>query len=267
MLQANSPTGNPRRIRIDPPHSRNGKPIAASSPGPYIVFKSVIDRILAVCLLALSSPVILVAMAVVKLTSRGPALYTQVRVGRNGREFVIYKIRTMTTDSEKKSGPCWCKPNDPRITPIGRILRSTHIDELPQLWNVIRGDMSLVGPRPERPEFMPELVQAVPHYRDRLQVRPGMTGLAQVQLPPDTDISSVRRKLAYDLYYVRNCSLFLDLQILLATLSYLLRIPFALSQRMLRIPSGRIVEESYEGLAAQASAFVAVTARPKLRSV
>ena len=106
-----------------------------------------------------------------------------MRLGKNGRPFRLHKIRTMRHDCEKATGPRWAVPGDPRITPLGRFLRQTHLDELPQLWNVLRGEMSLVGPRPERPEFVPDLEQAIPHYRDRLLVRPGVTGLAQVQLP------------------------------------------------------------------------------------
>src|SRR5439155_12868491 len=122
--------------------------------------------------------VTLLSMLLVKLTSRGPALYTQTRLGRNGRPFTIYKLRTMQHRCESLTGARWSTPGDPRITPVGRFLRKTHLDELPQLWNVLRGDMALVGPRPERPEFVPQLEQAVPHYRDRLLVRPGVSGLA-----------------------------------------------------------------------------------------
>ena len=132
---------------------------------------------------------------------------------RDGRPFTLFKIRTMAHDCEKASGARWSTPGDPRITRVGAFLRKTHLDELPQLWNVLRGDMSLVGPRPERPEFTPLLEQVVPHYRDRLAVRPGVTGLAQVQLPADTDLDSVRRKLAYDLYYIRHLNGWLDLRL------------------------------------------------------
>ena len=181
----------------------------------------------------------------VKLTSSGPAFYWQTRTGKNGRLFTIYKLRTMYHNCESASGPRWSTPGDARITPLGHILRRTHIDELPQLWNVVRGDMALVGPRPERPEFIPGLAQALPHYPDRLLVRPGMTGLAQVQLPPDTDLDSVRRKLAYDLYYVRHVSVWLDSRVLAGTLFYLLRLPLDLLPRLRLVPQRRIIEESY----------------------
>ena len=131
---------------------------------------------------------------------------------------------------------------------MGKFLRRTHLDELPQLWNVIRGDMSLIGPRPERPEFVPGLQQAIPHYTDRLLVRPGVTGLAQVQLPADTDLESVRRKLAYDLYYVRQISFWLDLRILVCTAFNVLGVPFHVLRDMFRMPSRFQVERAYRKL-------------------
>ena len=133
--------------------------------------------------------------------------------------------------------------NDPRITPIGRFLRRTSLDELPQLWNVLRGEMSLIGPRPERPEFVPGLARAVSRYLDRLLVRPGVTGLAQVQLPADTDVESVRRKLTYDLYYIDHMSFWLDLRLVLGTAFKVVHVPFAVSQKLLRLPDCRVVEE------------------------
>ena len=122
-----------------------------------------------------------------------------------------------THDCERATGPQWAKARDPRATPLGRVLRATHLDELPQLWNVVRGEMSLVGPRPERPEFVRELERVIPNYRERLRVRPGITGLAQVQLPPDEDLAGVTRKVAYDVYYVERISPWLDLRILMGT--------------------------------------------------
>jgi lipopolysaccharide/colanic/teichoic acid biosynthesis glycosyltransferase len=197
----------------------------------------------------LSLPLILVMIALVKLTSRGPAFYAQVRSGRGGRPFRLYKIRTMLPDCEARTGPQWPSPGDPRVTPLGRFLRRTHLDELPQLWNVLRGEMSLIGPRPERPEFVVELEKVVPRYRDRLLVRPGITGLAQVQLPADTDVESVRRKVACDLYYLRHLGLGLDLRILVATAFGLTGVPFAVSRALLRIPGGEPVQSAYRELA------------------
>jgi lipopolysaccharide/colanic/teichoic acid biosynthesis glycosyltransferase len=208
------------------------------------------DRVLAVVLMVLTSPLVLLAVVLVKLTSRGPAFYRQTRLGLNGRPFPLYKIRTMYDNCESYSGPRWSTPGDTRVIPVGHFLRTSHLDELPQLWNLLRGDMSLVGPRPERPEFAPHLERVLPHYRDRLLVRPGLSGLAQVQLPPDTDLSSVRRKLACDLYYVQHLSLWLDLRIMAATVAYLARVPVDWSRRLLGVPGGEPVEHAYRQLAA-----------------
>src|SRR5206468_10815773 len=139
-----------------------------------------------------------VLMLLVRATSRGPAIFKQVRLGRGGRPYALYKIRSMAHDCERLTGPRWATAKDPRVTPLGRFLRRSHLDELPQLWNVIRGEMSLVGPRPERPEFVARLERQVPGYRERLGILPGITGLAQVQLPPDEDLDHVRRKVACD---------------------------------------------------------------------
>src|SRR3954471_12705663 len=148
----------------------------------YPACKRAVEFTAALALLALTAPLLLLAALLIKLTSRGPAFYTQTRVGLGGRPFTIYKLRTMIHKAESLTGPRWSLPGDPRVTRFGQFLRLTHLDELPQLWNVLRGDMSLIGPRPERPEFVPELEQALPGYRKRLAVRPGVTGLAQVQL-------------------------------------------------------------------------------------
>ncbi len=164
--------------------------------------KAAVDFPLAAVLLLVLSPVILLALLAVKLTSRGPALYTQARVGRGGRVFTIYKVRTMYHECESLTGPRWSMPGDPRITPVGRLFRALHVDELPQLWNVLKGDMALVGPRPERPEICKQLRQVIPGYDKRHAVRPGITGFAQVHLPPDSNLRSVRNKVAYDRFYI-----------------------------------------------------------------
>jgi lipopolysaccharide/colanic/teichoic acid biosynthesis glycosyltransferase len=182
----------------------------------YEPVKLILDFLLAVVLLVVLSPVILLSLILVRMTSRGAAIYTQRRVGRDGKPFTILKIRSMYLDSEI-DGATWCVPGDRRITPIGRFLRWSHMDELPQLINVIRGEMSLIGPRPERPEIIAKIEYSLPHYRQRLAVRPGLTGLAQVLQPPDTDLASVRRKLNYDLYYVDRMNLWLDLRISIGT--------------------------------------------------
>jgi lipopolysaccharide/colanic/teichoic acid biosynthesis glycosyltransferase len=200
------------------------------------------DCCLAGSLLVLTAPIILGAMVLVKLTSPGPALYSQTRLGLNRRRFTIYKIRSMTHNCEAQTGAQWAVRNDPRVTFVGKILRVTHIDELPQLWNVLRGDMSLVGPRPERPEIIQRVEPLVPGYAARLAVRPGVTGLAQVQLPPDTDIESVRRKVLYDAYYAGVASLWLDLRLMAATLVKMVGLPFGVSRVLLWLPSAPQVE-------------------------
>ena len=169
--------------------------------------KAAADVALAALLLAPAIPLMIVTSLLVRLTSRGPALYI----------FTLYKIRTMVHDCESLTGPRWSMPGDPRITPLGKVLRRLHLDELPQLFNVLQGDMSLVGPRPERPEIVKKLRHAVPGYDRRHTVKPGITGFAQIHLPPDSCIRSVKNKLAYDLFYLRNRSPRLELYILVAT--------------------------------------------------
>ncbi len=175
------------------------------------------DFVLAALMLVPALPLIAACVALVRLTSRGPAIYTQARVGRGGAVFTLYKIRTMYFDCERLTGPTWCKPGDARITPVGRVLRKLHLDELPQLFNVLKGEMSLVGPRPERPEIVARLREQVVGYDRRHAVRPGITGFAQIHLPPDSCLRSVRNKLVYDLFYVRHRFVRMELFILLAT--------------------------------------------------
>jgi lipopolysaccharide/colanic/teichoic acid biosynthesis glycosyltransferase len=218
------------------------------SSGWYLPAKTAAEFVFALVLLVLTAPLLLVGILLVKLTSRGPALYSQTRVGRHGRPFVLYKLRTMIHESEGLTGPCWSKPGDSRITAVGRWLRRTHIDELPQLWNILRGDMSLIGPRPERPEFVPRLEEAIPLYRARLTVRPGLTGLAQVQLPPDTDLESVRLKLAYDLYHLQHATWWLDLRIHLATGLHMLGVPFTVIRKVFAFADRTTVEQYYDAL-------------------
>jgi lipopolysaccharide/colanic/teichoic acid biosynthesis glycosyltransferase len=202
----------------------------------------VLDMVVGFASLLVAAPLMGLAILAVRLTSRGPAVYTQTRLGRYGRPFVMFKIRSMTHDCERRSGVQWSVRGDARVTWVGRILRKTHIDELPQLVNIVRGEMSLVGPRPERPEIVQTLEQVLRTYRGRLSVRPGLTGLAQVQLPPDTDLESVRRKLRYDLHYVAVGSLSLDLRLLVSTAFHIVRLPFAVSRWLLWLPGEPEVE-------------------------
>ncbi len=186
-------------------------------PSRYFRWKGILDRVLAAALLIPGLPLIGLLVLLVRLTSRGPGLYRQVRVGQGGRTFKIYKIRTMALDAEAGTGPTWSGEDDPRITAVGRVLRKLHLDELPQLFNVLKGEMSLVGPRPERPEFVHVLAKEIPGYVNRLTVPPGVTGLAQINLPPDTDLDSVRRKLVLDLEYGKRAGVLLDTRMLLCT--------------------------------------------------
>jgi lipopolysaccharide/colanic/teichoic acid biosynthesis glycosyltransferase len=183
-------------------------------PG-YPWIKRIAEIILAAVLLILLWPLILVSMVAVWISSPGSPLYSQRRLGFRGRPIVIYKIRTMYADCERATGAVWSVPDDARVTTVGRFLRKTHLDELPQLFNVVRGDLSLIGPRPERPEIVAKLEPVVPHYSRRLEIRPGLTGLAQVLQPPDTDVGSVRRKLELDLLYIERGGPIMDLRILL----------------------------------------------------
>jgi lipopolysaccharide/colanic/teichoic acid biosynthesis glycosyltransferase len=211
--------------------------------GWYEVGKTSLDFIAAGILVLLSLPFVLVSALIVRLTSHGPAFYTQMRLGRHGKPYVIYKLRSMYHDCERHSGIRWSSSNDSRVTPFGWFLRRSHIDELPQLWNVLRGEMSLIGPRPERPELVVSLEKALPCYRDRLLVKPGLTGLAQIQLPPDTDIESVRKKLALDRVYVHKRSLWLDLRIYVATVFYLGGMSFDTVGRWFALPSNLVDEK------------------------
>ncbi len=215
----------------------------------YVRCKTVLEFAVGLLLLILAAPLILVAGLLVRLTSRGPMFYTQRRVGRHGRIFTIYKIRTMVHDCESLTGPRWAIPGDPRVIRVGQFLRRTHLDELPQLVNVLRGDMGLIGPRPERPEFLPDLEHALPSYRSRLNVRPGVTGLAQVKLAPDTDLNSVRRKLAYDLHYVEHVSFWLDLRILICTGLKVIGDPGRFLRYFRLVPAGESIERGIELIA------------------
>jgi lipopolysaccharide/colanic/teichoic acid biosynthesis glycosyltransferase len=217
------------------------------------ITKRAFDLILAFGMLLFLSPLLLITWCAVRLTSPGAAIYSQTRVGLNrrseqeksnrrqldrevsagpeerrrigmdrrqtcnyGRPFTIYKLRTMRMDAEI-SGAQFAQENDPRITPIGRFLRRTRIDELPQLWNILRGDMSLIGPRPERPEFMEQLSDQIPGYLDRLGLKPGLSGVAQILNGYDNEVEGFRRKVGYDLLYLQNCCVQNDLKILLRT--------------------------------------------------
>jgi sugar transferase (PEP-CTERM system associated) len=168
--------------------------------------------------LLLAAPVMLAAALAVRLTSTGPVFYSQHRVGQHGRVFVLYKFRSMHSGAERETGPVWAASDDVRITPVGRFMRRTRVDELPQLWNVLRGDMSVVGPRPERPEFVQGLTREIPFYGQRHVVKPGLTGWAQVRYSYGNTVEAAMEKLQYDLFYIKNMSLGLDLFIMFKTI-------------------------------------------------
>ena len=173
-------------------------------------------------LLLLTLPLLLLACLLIIIESPGPVLYRQQRVGLGGRPFVLLKLRSMCTDAEKDGAPRWAKTGDPRVTRVGKFIRRARIDELPQLWNVLHGDMSFVGPRPERPAFVDDFCQQIPFYAERHCVKPGITGWAQTNYPYGASLEDARNKLSYDLYYAKNHGLFLDLIILLQTIRVIL---------------------------------------------
>ena len=177
-------------------------------------FYDIVFSLIGLTIFAVLLPFLIIA---IKLDSKGPILFKQNRVGRGGRIFSLYKLRSMQRDAEKNSGPIWAEKNDPRVTRVGNILRKTRLDELPQLWNVLKGDMSIVGPRPERPEFYAMLSRQIPFYRTRLVTKPGLTGWAQIRYRYGSSVDDALKKLQYDLYYIRHKSLMLDLIIMART--------------------------------------------------
>jgi exopolysaccharide biosynthesis polyprenyl glycosylphosphotransferase len=183
-----------------------------------IAVQSVYSFLFGVVGLVCSAPVMLAVAVAVKCSSRGPIFYRQKRVGLNGKLFTLYKFRSMYVDAEQRTGAVWATKDDPRITPLGRILRKFRLDELPQFFNVARGDMSIVGPRPERPEFVEMLAARIPYYRQRLAVKPGITGWAQINHKYGDSELDAMLKLEYDLYYIKHIALALDFYIIFHTL-------------------------------------------------
>ena len=226
---------------------------------------------LAVLLGVAALPVVVVASLLIRATSRGPVFYTQVRVGLGGRLFRIVKLRTMTHNCEAASGATWSAGRaDPRVTAVGRVLRRLHLDELPQLWNVIRGDMALVGPRPERPEILAVLEADIPRVRDRLAVPPGVTGLAQIQQPADLTLDCVRRKLVYDRLYAERRSVWLDLRIVFGTVVYLAGASYDRVRKVAGLPAPALavtdVSAELTLLADDTAEVPALPARPLTRA-
>ncbi len=184
--------------------------------------KITMDYTISILVLLLFSPIWIIVGIVIKVDSKGNVFYTQSRVGKGGKVFNLFKFRSMIRDAEKHSGAVWADEKDERITCIGSFLRKSRIDEIPQLLNVIKGEMSIVGPRPERPEFMEALTERHPFYQKRLIIKPGITGWSQVKMEYDTDIDRVEHKLTYDFFYIENQSIFLDLEILARTIKVVL---------------------------------------------
>ena len=188
----------------------------------FRIVRRVVSIFISLVGLILALPLLPLIMLAIRLDSQGPVLYRQTRVGKNGRTFHVVKFRTMRTDAEALSGPQWAGNNDPRVTRIGRFLRSSRLDEIPQLWCVLRGDMAFVGPRPERPEFVEWLSREIPYYNVRHMVRPGLTGWAQVKYKYGSTVEDAREKLQYDLFYIKNASIGLDLLIMFQTIKTVL---------------------------------------------
>jgi sugar transferase (PEP-CTERM system associated) len=211
--------------RVSTRELRPSQLIFSAELGPQprsLAFQSIYSRLLGIVGLLLTLPLMLLVAIAVRLTSTGPVLFRQKRVGLNGDAFVLYKFRSMRMDAEAKTGAVWATRDDPRVTPIGRWLRRLRLDELPQLLNVVRGEMSIVGPRPERPEFVRTLSEQIPFYRQRHCVRPGVTGWAQINYKYGETLEDTIVKLEYDLYYIKNLSPSLDAYILFHTLKVML---------------------------------------------
>lgn len=204
-----------------------GLPLIEVLPEPMQAWeqslKRLIDFVVSFMVLVVGLPVWILIALIIRLTSPGQAIYRQRRIGQKGREFTMYKFRTMRENAEAATGPVWATEDDPRYTPVGRWLRKTRIDEVPQFFNVLKGDMSLVGPRPERPFFVEKLAKEIPLYSRRHRVKPGITGWAQVKWKYDSSLEDVQQKVKYDLFYIENMSLRRDLQILFRTIYTALR--------------------------------------------
>ena len=188
----------------------------------HLVYKRTASVLISIFGLLVSLPLLSFIVLAIKFNSSGPVLYRQKRVGRDGVPFYCYKFRTMRANAEADTGPTWASDDDPRITRVGKLLRMSRLDEIPQLWNVLKGDMSLVGPRPERPEFTELLSREIPHYHLRHTVRPGITGWAQIRYKYASSLDDAREKLRYDLFYIKNMSVGLDLLIFLQTVKVIL---------------------------------------------
>jgi exopolysaccharide biosynthesis polyprenyl glycosylphosphotransferase len=201
----------------------NATPLEGARQSLYAThIKRIMDIILSSIGLVTASPIIVLTALAIKLDSKGSVLYKQKRIGLNETEFELLKFRSMSVDAEADEQPVWAKENDPRTTRVGRIIRKTRIDEIPQMWNVLKGEMSFIGPRPERPEFVGKLEEDIPYYFFRHAVKPGITGWAQINYRYGASREDAAEKLQYDLFYIKNLSAFLDLRILMKTVEVVL---------------------------------------------
>jgi exopolysaccharide biosynthesis polyprenyl glycosylphosphotransferase len=185
---------------------------------PFFLVRRLLSISVSFLALVVCLPILPFIVLGIKLTSPGPVLFRQERVGRNGISFTLFKFRTMKQSAESETGPTWAADDDPRVTAIGRFLRRSHLDEIPQLWNVLKGDMGFVGPRPERPEFVQWLTMAIPYYHLRHMIRPGITGWAQIKYRYGASLEDANEKLKFDLYYIKHVSVALDLFIVFETM-------------------------------------------------
>jgi len=186
------------------------------------VVKRIADIASSAILLVLTGPLMAAVAILIKLDSPGPVIFSQERVGQHKRPYMVHKFRSMVADAEQHTGPVWAKDEDDRITRVGRVIRKLRIDELPQLWNVLKGEMSMVGPRPERAHFVEQLEAVIPFYRERFSVKPGITGWAQVSYGYGASVDDAIEKLNYDLFYIKNLSIFIDIMIMLKTVKIVL---------------------------------------------
>jgi lipopolysaccharide/colanic/teichoic acid biosynthesis glycosyltransferase len=232
-----------------------------SRPTSYFRSKAYVEWLAATSLLILALPILCVLALLIAVCDGRPVFYRQTRIGKNGCRFQIWKLRTMRRDAERATGPIWSTPNDSRVTLLGSWLRATHLDELPQLFNVFMGEMSIIGPRPERPEFVNEFVRLIPRYAQRHTVLPGITGLAQVKQGYDSNVDDVQRKLSLDLQYIETASFSQDVKIMFLTVPYVTREVLIATKKWVARRAKPQLQPSLNAPAATATAIPATTAQ------
>lgn len=216
------PSGQPPEEQAEIDHTISGHEAQRELQlASYFSHKTIVDRLITAGLMVVALPLMVVIGLAILILDGRPVFYRQIRVGKHGRKYWMWKFRTMCRDAESKTGAVWSTDADPRVTGLGRWLRCSHLDELPQFFNVLMGDMNLIGPRPERPEFIRELARDIPAYEQRLKARPGITGLAQLRLGYDRSIADVKHKLTLDLEYIQTASFAADFKIIVGTIPYI----------------------------------------------